>query len=164
MDETEFPALIRELYDLVARLENMFPGRHFTPDGHLVGSIGEAFASYYYGVKLHRASFEGHDGTVGERLVEVKATQGTKVALSSEPQHLLVLKLFKDGSFEEVYNGPGAQVWARCNPPQAANKSNRKRGQYHVSLSVLKTMMATVDKTLALKVVHPLPTMSERSV
>jgi hypothetical protein len=108
MVEIEFPKLIQELYATVGRLENMFPGRHFTPDGHLIGSIGEALASYYYGVELHRASFE------------------------------------RDGSFEEVYNGPGAQVWAHCNPAEGANNTARKRGQYHVSLFVLKKLMAKV--------------------
>ena len=153
MDELEFPKLIQELYATVRKLENMFPGRHFTPDGHLVGSIGEALASYYYGVALHRASFEGHDGTAGGRLVEVKATQGDKVALSSEPEHLLVLKLFKDGSFEVAYNGPGAPVWA-----QFAKKAAPKRGQYQVSLSVLKKFMANVLPAEMLYPCRPLPT------
>ena len=35
------PGLVGELYALVAQLEALFPGRRFTPDGHLVGSIGE---------------------------------------------------------------------------------------------------------------------------
>ena len=164
MDEVEFPVLIRELYSVVNRLENMFPGRHFTPDGHLVGSVGEALASYYFGVKLHRASFAGHDGTIGDRLVEVKATQGKKVSLSSEPQHLLVLKLLKDGSFEEVYNGPGAQVWARCNQPPAENKTFSKRGQYPVSLSVLKGLMANVDTAQILQPVRSLPVGTKRCI
>ena len=42
MNKTRFPEIIRELYRLIDELEQMFPGRHFTPDGHLVGSIGEA--------------------------------------------------------------------------------------------------------------------------
>lgn len=152
MDEVEFPKLITELYATVGKLEHMFPGRHFTPDGHLVGSIGEALASYYFGVKLHPASFQGHDGTAGDRHVEVKATQGDKVAISSEPEHLLVLKLFKDGSFEVAYNGPGAPVWA-----QFANKTAPKRGQYQVSLSVLKKLMANVLPAEMLPLCKPLP-------
>lgn len=164
MDEVEFPAIIRELYSLVNRLENMFPGRHFTPDGHLVGSIGEALASYYYGIRLHRASFEGHDGIVGNRLVEVKATQGKKVSLSSEPQHLLVPKLKVDGSFDEIYNGPGAQVWVRCNKPQSAERILPKRGQHPVSLSVLKGLMANVDSTQILSPVRPLPLGTSRCI
>lgn len=39
-------ALIRQLYRVVSDLETEFQGRKFTPDGHLVGSIGEVVASY----------------------------------------------------------------------------------------------------------------------
>ena len=46
------PALIRGLYAIVSKLESIFPGRHFTPDGHLVGSNGEALASTYYAIEL----------------------------------------------------------------------------------------------------------------
>ena len=41
----EVPRLIGRLYDIVDRLEELFPGRKFTPDGHLVGSIGEVIAA-----------------------------------------------------------------------------------------------------------------------
>jgi integrase len=35
-------------YCLIDELEAMFKGRHFTPDGHTVGSIGEAIAAHHY--------------------------------------------------------------------------------------------------------------------
>ncbi len=41
----EIPSLVQELYSIVDRLEELFPGRRFTPDGHLVGSIGEVLAA-----------------------------------------------------------------------------------------------------------------------
>jgi len=41
----EIPSLFQELYSIVDRLEELFPGRRFTPDGHLVGSIGEVLAA-----------------------------------------------------------------------------------------------------------------------
>ena len=44
--------------------------------------------------------------------MQVKATQKKRIAISSEPQHLLVFKLHKEGSFDEIYNGPGDRVWA----------------------------------------------------
>ena len=64
MDTTRFPELIRSIYRAVDELELMFLGRHFTPDGHMVGSIGEAIAKHYYGVNLYSASHEAHDGEV----------------------------------------------------------------------------------------------------
>jgi hypothetical protein len=38
VDKKRLPELIGDLYRIVEELETMFPGRHFTPDGHLVGS------------------------------------------------------------------------------------------------------------------------------
>ncbi len=56
MNETmrldEVPRLVGRLYDIVDRLEELFPGRKFTPDGHLVGSIGEVIAANLYGWEL----------------------------------------------------------------------------------------------------------------
>jgi hypothetical protein len=154
MNETEFPALIRELYGVVHRLEEMFPGRHFTPDGHLVGSIGEALASHYYGVQLSPASTHGYDGLRDGKKVEVKATQGLAVALTSGPEHLLVLRLLPDGGFEEHYNGPGAPVWELL-----AKRKPTKNGQQQVRLSVLRELMTTgTRRDEVLQPVRPLPT------
>ena len=105
MDTTRFPELLRAIYDAVDELERMFPGRHFTPDGHLVGSLGEALAAHHYKLELLPASARCHDGSCDGRSVQIKATQGDRVALSSQPDFLLVLKLKRDGSFTEEYNG-----------------------------------------------------------
>lgn len=39
------PARVDKIYEAVAELEAAYPGRKFTPDGHLVGSIDEAIAA-----------------------------------------------------------------------------------------------------------------------
>jgi hypothetical protein len=44
----QVPALIRALYRTVAELQTLFPDRPFTPDGHLVGSLGEVIAAHNY--------------------------------------------------------------------------------------------------------------------
>ncbi|MGQ0721719.1 MAG: DUF6998 domain-containing protein, partial [Candidatus Eiseniibacteriota bacterium] len=46
------PVLVRRLYGIVRDLEAAFPGRKFTLDGHLVGSIGEVLAAHRYGLEL----------------------------------------------------------------------------------------------------------------
>lgn len=150
LDEVAFPQLIQELYGVVGRLEAMFPGRPFTPDGHLVGSLGECFAEYYYGLELRRCSTEGHDGAVGNLEVEVKATQGKAVALRSESAHLLVFKLQQDGSFDEVYNGPGKPVWALVEA-----KPRPSNGQRQVSLSQLTRLMEEVPASDRLPRIRP---------
>jgi hypothetical protein len=133
------PDLVRRLYALVSEFETCFPGRPFTPDGHLVGSLGEVLAAHQYGLKLLPCSAEVHDARAdGEKLVQIKATQGSSVALRSEPQHLLVLRILQDGTTEESYNGPGALAWAHVGPPQ-------KNGQRSISLSKLRRLMEQVS-------------------
>ena len=50
--------------------------RHFTPDGHLVGSIGEVLVASYYGLELLPASSQTHDAKSDSgKMVQIKATQ-----------------------------------------------------------------------------------------
>jgi hypothetical protein len=134
------PALVERLYAIVAEFESLFPGRKFTPDGHLVGSIGEVVAAHRYGLVLHNASNQGHDAVTPDgRRVEIKATQGSSVALRSEPDHLVVLHLAKNGDATEVFNGPGALAWSRCGKLQA-------NGQRSISLFKLRGLMSLVPE------------------
>ena len=135
----DVPRLIRELYEIVNQFEAIFEGRHFTPDGHLVGSIGEALASHYYGVKLTKASTAGYDGLCRGKRVEVKATQGDTVALSafsSCPEHLMAFRLCRSGSFEECFNGPAILVW-----DLVKDRKPPKNGQHRVGLNTLRNLM-----------------------
>lgn len=142
------PVLVERLYALVAEMEALFPGRRFTPDGHLVGSIGEVIAAHRYGLTLRRASTRGHDAGSGcGREVEVKATQGRSVALREPCQHLIVLKLHRTGEATEIYNGPGASAWEAAGPMQ-------RNGQRSIALSTLGRLMAAVpasERLLALR-------------
>lgn len=134
-------SLIQELYRITSELEDLYPGRHFTPDGHMVGSIGEVLASETYGIKLFKASAPVHDGTAPDgRLVQIKATQVNSIGISDCPDYLIVLKLFRDGSFEEVYNGPGAPAWGSAGKVQ-------KTSQRSVSLSKLRALNELVAES-----------------
>ncbi len=112
----------------------MYPGRHFTPDGHMVGSIGEVIASDVYGLTLFEASHPVHDAvdSLG-RFVQIKATQGDRISLSEEPDFLIVLRIGTNGNAIEEYNGPGAPVWASCGKVQ-------KTGQRQISLNKLRKL------------------------
>ena len=136
---------IKTLYRVSHELEQLFPGRHYTPDGHMIGSIGEALAACRYGLTLFEASKETHDAKAPDgRLVQIKATQIDRVALSSEPKWLLVLQIHPDGTFSEVYNGPGKLAWEHCGKMQ-------KNGQRPISLAKLRSLQAEVPEEDRLK-------------
>jgi hypothetical protein len=108
---SQIPRLVGELYKIVRTLNELFPERPFTPDGHLVGSLGEVVAAFLYGLKLERCSTAGFDArTATGQTVEIKLTGGESVAIASElekiPDFLLVFRLNPKEGFEEVYNGP----------------------------------------------------------
>lgn len=150
MDTEHFPKLVVQLYTLVAQFEAMFAGRHFTPDGHMVGSLGEALAAYYYGLELLPASTAGCDAVRDGKRVEIKTTQTNRVAFRCRPDYLLVLKLQEDGSFAEIYNGAGARVWETvCHKPLPSN------GQYQVSLGALRRLAAAVDPSERIERTRP---------
>ena len=138
---TEVGELLASLYRIVERLEVLFPGRKFTPDGHLVGSIGEVIAARMFGLELLPASAPDHDAIAGDgRKVQIKFTQGTRgVALRAEPDHLLVLCLDRDRSLQVVYNGKGKSPWSQSGKMQ-------KNGQRQISLARLRTIDRAVPE------------------
>src|SRR5215467_16191192 len=63
------PGPVADIYKAVEELTKRYPGRPFTPDGHLVGSIGEVIAKEALadGFELVRPSTPGYDATCSVR-------------------------------------------------------------------------------------------------
>ena len=130
---------IKQLYKITNELEQAYPGRKFTVDGHLVGSIGEVIVAEHYGLSLLPNSTKTHDAVSKEgKQVQIKATQVKGIAISSEPDYLIVIRLLSDGSWEEIYNGPGRAAWDNAGKMQ-------KNGQRPISLSKLRNLMGSID-------------------
>jgi len=135
--------VIKGLFQSVNELEEMFPHRKFTLDGHLVGSIGEVIVAEEYNLELLPQSTKTHDAKSKDRLVQIKLTQVNQVELRSEPEHLIVHKLLPDGTSEKIFNGPGSIVWA--------SGIHQKSGEKSISLTKLKKLMMEVPITSQLK-------------
>lgn len=137
---SEIAEQIRKIYEIARELEKLYPGRHFTPDGHMVGSIGEVVAAEEYGLELFEASHPVHDArTQDGKLVQIKATQGDRISIGERPEYLIVIEIDRDGGFEEVYNGPGDIAWSLVGKRQ-------KTGQCQVSLAKLRAAMAEIPE------------------
>ena len=135
--KVKLPEPVAAIYRAVKELEAEFPGRKFTPDGHLVGSIGEVIAAKALGLTLYPASRPGHDACdVNGRDVQIKMTVGKSVALYDTCDRLVVLKVNPEKlEAEIVYDGAGEPAWA------AANKM-QKNGQRVISLKKLSSLGA----------------------
>jgi hypothetical protein len=106
---------LQHIFRGIEELRTAFDGRRmFTIDGRLVGDIGEVIAELEYNLVIDEKSQPGHDATTPEgRRVQVKATFKNSLTFSSVPDIYLGLRLFEDGSFEEIYNGPGHIIATR---------------------------------------------------
>ncbi len=140
---------VKELLKIVNELEMEYPDRKFSLDGHLLGSIGEVLAMYYYGIELSKPSAKTHDGVVDGKSVQIKITQIRSVDISGDPDYLLVLFLNKsEGTAYEVYNGPSAYVLNGC--------KKTRSGWYTRQLSKLLEIDATIKLEERIKHVEPI--------
>jgi hypothetical protein len=131
------PEPVARIYAAVRDLEAAYPGRSFTPNGHLVGFIGEVIAAEAFGLTLLSMSAPGHDARdANGRDVQVKLTAGNSVSLYATCDRLLVLRITSDRQHAElIYDGDGAPVW------DAAGRM-QKNGQRAIRLSRLRALAA----------------------
>ncbi len=96
------------IFQGIEKLKEQFPERAFTIDGRLVGDVGEVIAALEYAVDLDEVQTPVYDGEASDsRKVQIKATFKNSLAFTSVPDLYLGIRLFKDGTHEEIFNGPG---------------------------------------------------------
>jgi hypothetical protein len=144
MNHEHFQKQVKDIYRAVSELELMFPGRPFTPDGHMVGSLGECLVADAYNLDLMPPSNEGFDAVAKNgKKVEIKATQSNRVAFRSCPEHTIIIKIKQDGTFKECFNGPGQILWDTF-----TGKKMPKNGQHQISINKVLALDETVANTL----------------
>lgn len=144
-------AELEALYSASERLEALFPDRSFALDGHLVGSIGEVVAAYMFDLSLSKASTKGHDAIASDgQKVEIKLTQGSRVAIRHEPEHLIVLSRPKGGPLRVEYNGCGAIAWEAAGEMQS-------NGQRSITLNKLRQLASNAPVESQMPVVRVAP-------
>lgn len=113
------PSVTQCLYAQQDILRTAFPSHPFALDGNLIGDIGESIAQKVFGLEKLPGNSQGHDFEClkMKKKVQVKTTQkvaGSKAVglgrVKTTYEHLLVLELERDGSFEVLYNGPGSFI------------------------------------------------------
>ena len=134
------PAPVAKIYEAVAELSALYPGRPFTPDGHLVGSIGEVIAAEALGLTLYPPSQACHDAFDANGDVQIKLTAGKSISMYSLCERLVVLKVVTPQEAEIVYDGPGDIAWENAGPMA-------KNGQRRISIVSLKRLLGvSIDR------------------
>lgn len=131
MNEDKFKIAIRNIYGAVDELREAFPGRKFTPDGKMVGDIGEAIGKILYDLELDEKSRKDWDGwwinKFGNRKeIQIRATQCDTTYLKKPPSRgtLLIFKIDKEkmGDYSVVYNGDIDLAWDYVKHQQSKEK------------------------------------------
>ncbi len=130
----KLPAPVAAIYRAVDELEAAYPGRKFTPDGHLVGSIGEVVAAEALGLTLYPGSHPIHDAYDENGDVQIKMTAGDGIAMYGPSKRLVVLRVLSPEEAEIVFDGPGDVAWSRAGKLQ-------KNGQRVLSLAKLRSLV-----------------------
>ena len=105
---------LKLIFEGIAHLRTAFPNRAFTIDGRWVGDIGEVIAALEYDLELDPVSQPTHDAKSGDnRRVQIKATFKDSLTFKTCPDYYLGLKLFPDGRYEEIFDGPGRLIHER---------------------------------------------------
>jgi len=131
----KLPPPVAAIYRAVAELEALYPDRKFTPDGHLVGSIGEVVAAEALILTLHPSSHPGHDAFGADGDVQIKMTGGESVSLYATCDRLVVLRVVSPQEAEIVYDGIGKPAWDEAGPMG-------KNGQRRISIKRLAAIAA----------------------
>jgi hypothetical protein len=137
------PDAIRQMLEIVERLHKTYPKKKFTLDGRLVGDLGEILVEDVYDVKLFDDQKKHHDGSTSDgRHVQIKATMKDALTFPVDhtPAYYLGIQIHQDGTFTEVFNGPGyiAQEAVKSRKPTKTNL-------HSVTIAVLKKLNKKVN-------------------
>jgi len=141
----EIHRAVEALLEVVDALHKRYPKKKFTLDGRLVGDLGEILVEQDYDLELFDGLERHHDGiTPDGRRVQIKTTMKDCLTFPCDhtPDFYLGIKIFRDGSYEEVFNGSGqiAQLAVR-------NRKPTKNNLYLISLSALRALNRTVPES-----------------
>lgn len=129
---------IKELLLIVDKLREEYPYKRFNLDGRLVGDLGETIVAENYNIKLYTKQKERYDGeTPDGKKVQIKATFHNTLGLpcseSKIPDFYIGIKIKNNGSFEEIYNGPGNKIWEKLK-----DRKPTKNSLHAISINTLR--------------------------
>ena len=99
---------LQKIFSGIKQLKEALPSKEFTIDGRLVGDIGEAIVQRDYDLTLYDGLAKDYDGETpcGKR-VQIKATFKNSLTFKKVSDYYLGIKIHEDGTYEEIFNGPG---------------------------------------------------------
>jgi len=133
---------VKNMLQIVEALQKTYPKRRFTLDGRLVGDIGEILVEENYDLELYEGLEKYHDGeTPDGRRVQIKTTMKNSLTFPGDhiPHYYIGIKVHSDGTYSEVFNGPGAVAWEAVK-----NRAPTKTNLHSITFSALQHLNKTV--------------------
>ena len=138
---------VKDMLKIVEKLHKAYPKKKFTLDGRLVGDLGEILVENSYELELYEGQQKHHDGeTPDGKKVQIKTTMKDNLTFPVDhiPHYYIGIKVHTDGTFTEIFNGPGAVAWETVK-----NRAPTKTNLHVVSLPALKNAnknVAEIDR------------------
>ena len=136
---------VKQMLGIIRLLQKAYPKKKFTLDGRLVGDLGEILVEGAYDVELFEGLQKHHDGQSSDgRLVQIKATMKNSLTFPVDhiPHYYLGIKIHSDGSFTEIFNGPGSVAWEAVK-----NRKPTKTNLHSIGITALKRLNEKVKRS-----------------
>lgn len=149
MNTTILKDSIKNLFEVMNTLQSEYKSynKKFTLDGRLVGDLGEIVCAEHYGIELFDKVEPIYDGyeKKSNRKVQIKTTFHDSLTFPCNTAHIpdyyLGIKLYEDGTFEEIFNGKGQYIYDAL----LKNKSTTSNGLFSISINQLKALNQKVE-------------------
>jgi len=136
---------VKQLLQVVEQLRSTYPKKKFTLDGRLIGDLGETLAEGEYDIEIYDSlkkhyDAETHDG----RQIQIKATMKNSLTFPVDhvPDYYLGIQIHADGTFAEVFNGPGS-IAAKA----VENRKPTKINLHSITINALKKLNTSVQES-----------------
>ncbi|WP_261894507.1 DUF6998 domain-containing protein [Vibrio cyclitrophicus] len=134
---------VKEMLKIVEALQKQYSQKKFTLDGRLVGDLGEILVEKDYDLELYPGLEKHHDGkTPDGRKVQIKTTMKNSLTFPVDhtPEYYIGIKILPDGSYYEVFNGPGSVAGKAVK-----NRKPTKNNLHSITLSALEKLSKSVS-------------------
>ena len=135
---------VEDLLRIVAQPQATNPKKRLTLDGRLIGDLGETLVEGAYDVEIFEGLEKHHDGKSSDgRLLQIKATMQRTPTFPCDhvPDYYLGIQIHRDGTFSEIFNGPGS-IAAKA----IENRQIPKTNLHNISITTLGRLDALVSE------------------
>ena len=141
----EIHQAIKDMLQIVEKLQETYPKKKFTLDGRLVGDLGEILVEEDYDLELYEGLEKHYDAeTPDGRRVQIKTTMKESLTFPVDhiPNYYIGIKVRSDGTYNEIFNGPGATAWEAVK-----NRKPTKNNLHSITLSALQKLNEKVAES-----------------